>query len=114
MKLKVADLIVEIDILGEHMNQLSETLEQTISELKTANNELRRDIEQKEKNEITQESLAMLHDFLTAREEMKTGQLCLFPFYDFNIICFFNIFIYLFCLIIFHKLPPKHPSFQHI
>lgn len=42
--------------------------------------------EQKEKNEITQESLAMLHDFLTAREEMKTGQLCLFPFYDFNII----------------------------
>ena len=42
--------------------------------------------EQKEKDEITQESLAMLHDFLTAREEMKTGQLCLFPFYDFNII----------------------------
>lgn len=42
--------------------------------------------EQKEKNEITQESLAMLHDFLMAREEMKTGQLCLFPFYDFNII----------------------------
>ncbi|SDB25459.1 HsdM family class I SAM-dependent methyltransferase [Eubacterium oxidoreducens] len=42
--------------------------------------------EQKEKNEITQESLAVLHDFLTAREEMKTGQLCLFPFYDFNII----------------------------
>lgn len=42
--------------------------------------------EQKEKNEITQESLAMLHDFLTAREEMKTGQLCLFPYYDFNII----------------------------
>lgn len=37
--------------------------------------------EQKEKNEITQESLAMLHDFLMAREEMKTGQLCLFPFY---------------------------------
>ncbi len=28
----------EIDILGEHMNQLSETLEQTISELKSANN----------------------------------------------------------------------------
>lgn len=42
--------------------------------------------EQKEKNEITQESLVMLHDFLTAREEMKTGQLCLFPYYDFNII----------------------------
>lgn len=42
--------------------------------------------EQKEKDEITQESLAVLHDFLTAREEMKTGQLWLFPFYDFNII----------------------------
>lgn len=42
--------------------------------------------EQKERNEITKESLAMLHDFLTAREELKTGQLCLFPFYDFNII----------------------------
>ncbi len=39
----------EIDVLGEHMNQLSEVLEKTISELKTANNELRRDIEQKEK-----------------------------------------------------------------
>lgn len=39
----------EIDLLGEHMNTLSETLEKTISELKTANNELRRDIEQKEK-----------------------------------------------------------------
>lgn len=40
----------------------------------------------KEADEITEESLAMLHVFLTAREEMKTGQLCLFPFYDFNII----------------------------
>lgn len=28
----------------------------------------------------------MLYSFLTAKEEMKTGQLCLFPFYDFNII----------------------------
>ncbi len=37
----------EIDILGEHMNQLSEALEQTISRLKSANNELRRDIEKK-------------------------------------------------------------------
>ncbi len=42
--------------------------------------------EQREKSEITEESLAMLHVFLTAREEMKTGQLFLFPFYDFNII----------------------------
>ncbi|SFK97223.1 Signal transduction histidine kinase [Lachnospiraceae bacterium KH1T2] len=39
----------EIAILGSHMNELSETLEKTISELKTANNELKRDIEKKEK-----------------------------------------------------------------
>ena len=37
----------EVDLLGEHMNQLSETLEQTISELKSANNELKIDIEKK-------------------------------------------------------------------
>lgn len=42
--------------------------------------------EQKEKSEITDEALFMLHSFLTAKEELKTGQLCLFPFYDFNII----------------------------
>ncbi len=39
-----------------------------------------------EKVEITEEALLVLHDFLTAKEELKTGQLCLFPFYDFNII----------------------------
>lgn len=37
----------EIGFLGQHMNQLSETLERTISELKTANNELQKDIERK-------------------------------------------------------------------
>ncbi len=37
----------EIDFLGEHMNQMSETLEKTISELKSANNELKIDIEKK-------------------------------------------------------------------
>ncbi len=37
----------EINLLGEHMNQLSETLEKTISELKSANNELKIDIEKK-------------------------------------------------------------------
>lgn len=42
--------------------------------------------EPKEKSEITGEALSVLHNFLTAKEEMKTGQLCLFPFYDFNII----------------------------
>ncbi len=49
----------EIDMLGEHVNQLSEALEKTISELKTANNELRRDIEHKEKiDEMRKEFLA--------------------------------------------------------
>ncbi len=57
----------EIDILGEHMNQLSRTLEETISELKTANNELRRDIEQKEKID------AMRKEFLSnVSHELKT------------------------------------------
>lgn len=37
----------EIDQLGEHINFLSETLEKTISELKSANNELLIDIEKK-------------------------------------------------------------------
>ena len=37
----------EINLLGDHMNQLSETLEKTISELKSANNELQMDIERK-------------------------------------------------------------------
>ena len=49
----------EIDVLGEHMNQLSAALEKTISDLKTANNELRRDIEQKEKiDEMRKEFLS--------------------------------------------------------
>lgn len=37
----------EIDVLGENFNQMSEQLEQTISELKSANNELQRDIANK-------------------------------------------------------------------
>ncbi|MDO5540785.1 MAG: HAMP domain-containing sensor histidine kinase [Eubacteriales bacterium] len=37
----------EIGELGENFNQMSETLERTISELKTANNELKKDIEKK-------------------------------------------------------------------
>lgn len=39
----------EIGVLGHNFNQMSETLEQTISELKTANNELQKDIEKKKK-----------------------------------------------------------------
>ncbi len=41
----------ELDLLGENMNKLSESLERSIGELKTANNELRRDIKQKEEIE---------------------------------------------------------------
>lgn len=37
----------EIDELGEHMNELSQTLERTISELKSANNQLQIDIDKK-------------------------------------------------------------------
>ena len=49
----------EIDLLGEHINQLSEALEKTISELKTANNELQQDIRKKEQiDEMRKEFLA--------------------------------------------------------
>lgn len=42
--------------------------------------------EPKERSEITKEALSMLHDFLTARQDLKTKQLSLFPFYNFNFI----------------------------
>lgn len=49
----------EIDQLGEHMNQLSATLERTISELKSANNELVLDNERKtEIDEMRKEFLS--------------------------------------------------------
>jgi len=57
----------EIAVLGYHINQLSEKLEKTISELKTANNELQRDIEQIEKND------GMRKEFLSnVSHELKT------------------------------------------
>lgn len=57
----------EIDILGENINKLSEALEKTISELKTANNELQKDIEKK--NEIDE----MRKEFLSSvSHELKT------------------------------------------
>lgn len=57
----------EIGILGERMNNLSETLESTISELKTANNELQQDIRKKE--EIDE----MRRDFISnVSHELKT------------------------------------------
>lgn len=49
----------EIEVLGNHMNELSDTLQKTISELKVANNELMQDIEKKEQiDEMRKEFLA--------------------------------------------------------
>lgn len=49
----------EIALLGDNINQLSETLEETIRELKTANNELQKDIEKKNKiDEMRKEFLS--------------------------------------------------------
>lgn len=42
--------------------------------------------EKKETKEINDDSLNLLYEFLTGKIEMKSGQMCLFPFYDFNII----------------------------
>lgn len=49
----------EVALLGHHINQLSETLEKTISELKTANYELQQDIEKKKQiDEMRKEFLS--------------------------------------------------------
>lgn len=57
----------EIGVLGENFNKMSEQLEKTISELKTANNQLQKDIEQKEKLED------MRNEFLgNVSHELKT------------------------------------------
>ncbi len=57
----------EIDQLGEHINQMSQTLEKTISELKSANNELQMDIEKKTRID------EMRKDFLSnVSHELKT------------------------------------------
>ncbi|RKI82197.1 HAMP domain-containing protein [bacterium 0.1xD8-71] len=49
----------EIAVLGNNINELSEALEETISELKTANNELLKDIERKDKvDEMRREFLS--------------------------------------------------------
>ncbi len=57
----------EVDMLGKHINIMSDKLESTISELKTANNELRSDIELKSKNEeIRKEFIANIsHELKT-------------------------------------------------
>ncbi len=57
----------EIDLLGENINKLSISLEKSISELKTANNELQKDIEKKEKMD------EMRREFLSnVSHELKT------------------------------------------
>ncbi len=57
----------EIGILGSNFNRMSEQLEKTISELKRANNQLQKDIEQKEKME------EMRSEFLgNVSHELKT------------------------------------------
>ena len=51
--------VKEVEQLGRYMNQLSETLERAIGELKTANNELKSDIEKKERiDEMRREFLS--------------------------------------------------------
>ncbi len=57
----------EIDLLGDNINCLSEALEKSISELKTANNELKRDLEKRDKLD------EMRRDFLAdVSHELKT------------------------------------------
>ena len=57
----------EIGVLGQNINELSETLETTISELKTANNELERDIANKTRTDD------MRKEFLSnVSHELKT------------------------------------------
>lgn len=57
----------EIDVLGGHINSLSDNLERTISELKAANIQLQRDIDKK--NEIDE----MRRDFISnVSHELKT------------------------------------------
>ena len=57
----------EIGQLGEHFNQMSETLEKNISELKSANNQLQRDLERRDKTE------QMRTEFLSSvSHELKT------------------------------------------
>lgn len=57
----------EIGQLGEHFNQMSETLEETISRLKTANNQLQQDLDEKAKIE------QMRSEFLSnVSHELKT------------------------------------------
>ena len=63
----------EIDELGENFNRMSEQLEKTISELKSANNQLQKDIENKERiDQMRQEFLNNVsHELKTPITSMK-------------------------------------------
>ena len=66
-KYKVRDTASEIDILGEHMNTMSSSLENALEQLQEANEELKKDIESKERNE------QMRQEFLSnVSHELKT------------------------------------------
>ncbi len=57
----------EIGVLGENFNRMSEKLENTVSELKSANNSLQKDLEQREEN------VKMQNEFLgNVSHELKT------------------------------------------
>ena len=57
----------EIGVLGQNLNHMSATLLQTLTELKTANNELKKDIEKKEEIDV------MRREFLSnVSHELKT------------------------------------------
>jgi signal transduction histidine kinase len=57
----------ELDLLGENINELSETLEQSISELKTANLELKKELDNKDRLD------QMRREFLSnVSHELKT------------------------------------------
>lgn len=67
VKYRTRDSRTEIDILGEHMNTMSTSLENALDELQEANKELKQDIEIKEKNE------EMRKEFLSnVSHELKT------------------------------------------
>lgn len=54
VKYEPRERMTEIDVLGEHMNTMSRTLEETYAELQQANDELKKDIKLKEKHEEMQ------------------------------------------------------------